>query len=62
MEIEVKGHSGCRIDIIKENNNIYLEKSTFDPKYVKDYITKLSNKKKRLARNINTSEFQRYTK
>lgn len=33
MEIKVKGHSGCRIDIIKENNNIYLEKSTFDSKY-----------------------------
>lgn len=35
MEIKVKGHSGCRIDIIKENNNIYLEKSSFDSKYVK---------------------------
>lgn len=53
MEIKVKGHSGCRIDIIKENNNIYLEKSTFDSKYVKDYIIRLSNKKRRLKKNIN---------
>lgn len=62
MEIEVKGHSGCRIDIIKENNNIYLEKSTFDPKYVKRLYNQAIKQKKRLARNINTSEFQRYTK
>lgn len=52
MEIKVKGHSGCRIDIIKENNNIYLEKSTFDSKYV-NYIIRLSNKKRRLKKNIN---------
>lgn len=35
MEIEVKGHSGCNIEIIKKDKSIYLEKSTFDPKYVK---------------------------
>ncbi len=35
MEIEVKGHSGCNIEIVKKNNSIYLEKSTFDSKYVK---------------------------
>lgn len=35
MEIEVKGHSGCNIEIVKRNNSIYLEKSTFDKKYVK---------------------------
>lgn len=34
MEIEVKGHSGCNIEIIKKNNNIYVEKSTFDRNYV----------------------------
>lgn len=46
MEIEVKGHSGCRIDIIKENNNIYLEKSTFDPKYVKRLYNQAIKQKK----------------
>lgn len=35
MEIEVKGHSGCNIEIVKRNNSIYLEKSTFDKKYIK---------------------------
>lgn len=35
MEIEVKGHSGCNIEIVKRNNSIYLEKSTYDKKYVK---------------------------
>lgn len=34
MEIEVKGHSGCQIDVISENNNIFVYKSTKDPKYL----------------------------
>lgn len=35
MEIEVKGHSGCQIDVVSEGNNIYVYKSTADPKYLK---------------------------
>lgn len=35
MEIEVRGHSGCQIDVVSEDGGIYLYKSTSDPKYLK---------------------------
>lgn len=35
MEIEVKGHSGCQIDVINENDGVFVYKSTADPKYLK---------------------------
>lgn len=35
MKIEVKGHSGCQIDVVSDGNNIYVYKSTTDPKYLK---------------------------
>ena len=35
MEIEVKGHSGCQIDVVPENDGVYVYKSTADPKYLK---------------------------
>lgn len=34
MEIEVKGHSGCSIEIIRRKKVLYIEKSTNDTKYV----------------------------
>ena len=34
MYIEVKGHSGCQIDIVRENNELFVSKSTRDPKYL----------------------------
>lgn len=34
MEIEVKGHSGCSIEIVRQKKNLIIEKSTRDPKYV----------------------------
>lgn len=34
VEIEVKGHSGCQIDVVKDNDKIYVYKSTADPKYL----------------------------
>lgn len=34
MEIEVKGHSGCRIDIVREDNNLFINKSSRDLKYL----------------------------
>lgn len=46
MEIEVKGHSGCNIEIVKRNNSIYLEKSTFDKKYVKRLYNQATKQKK----------------
>lgn len=34
MEIEVKGHSGCQIDIVNDGSRLYISKSTHDPKYI----------------------------
>ena len=34
MTIDIKGHSGCDIDIIEDNDNLYVRKSTKDPKYL----------------------------
>lgn len=34
MEIQVKGHSGCKIDIVNDGNNLFIYKSTHDPKYI----------------------------
>ena len=33
MTIDIKGHSGCNIDIIEEEGHLYVKKSTKDPKY-----------------------------
>lgn len=35
MKLEVKGHSGCQIDIVPEEDGLYVYKSTADPKYLK---------------------------
>ncbi len=34
MEIEVKGHSGCQIDVVSEDGQIFVYKSTADPQYL----------------------------
>ncbi len=34
MEIEIKGHSGCQIEIVNEGNSLFIHKSTHDSKYV----------------------------
>ena len=34
MDIEVKGHSGCSIDIVREGKELFILKGTCDPKYV----------------------------
>lgn len=34
MKIEVKGHSGCQIDVVAEEGNLYVYKSTADTKYL----------------------------
>lgn len=35
MEIEVRGHSGCQIDVVSEDGQIFVYKSTADPIYLK---------------------------
>ena len=47
MEIEVKGHSGCQIDVVSEDSGIYVYKSTADSKYLKRLA--LQAKKQRAA-------------
>lgn len=34
MEIEVKGHSGCQIDIVREGQDLFIFKSSKDKKYL----------------------------
>ena len=34
MTIDIKGHSGCNIDIIEDDDNLFVKKSTIDPKYL----------------------------
>lgn len=34
MKLEVKGHSGCQIDIVQEENGLFVYKSTADTKYL----------------------------
>ena len=35
MTIDIKGHSGCNIDIIEKDDILYIKKSTEDLKYLK---------------------------
>lgn len=46
MEIEVKGHSGCSIDIIRQKKNLIIEKATRDPKYVERLYQQALKQKK----------------
>lgn len=34
MNIEVKGHSGCQIDVVREGDNLFVYKSTCDKGYL----------------------------
>lgn len=50
MRMEVKGHSGCQIDVANEDNNIFVYKSTADPKYFKRLA--LQAEKQRVAAEV----------
>jgi len=45
MKIEVKGHSGCQIDVINEDNKVYVYKSTADVKYLKRLVLQAEKQK-----------------
>ena len=45
MEIEVKGHSGCTIEIIKENDDLCILKSTDDKKYFSRLVQQANKRK-----------------
>lgn len=46
MEIKVKGHSGCPIDIVRENNDLFIYKSSYDKKYL-DRLAKQAEKQQK---------------
>lgn len=50
MKIEIKGHSGCQIDVVNENNDIFVYKSTGDSKYLNRLV--LQAEKQRVAAEI----------
>lgn len=45
MKIEVKGHSGCQIDVVREGKDLFVVKSTEDPKYFKRLILQAEKQK-----------------
>ncbi len=45
MDIEVKGHSGCRIDVAHEGKELFVYKSSRDPKYL-DRLVRQAEKQK----------------
>lgn len=45
MEIEVKGHSGCQIDVVREGSELFVYKSSRDPKYL-DRLVKQAEKQR----------------
>lgn len=46
MEIEVRGHSGCNIDIVRKGKRLLIEKSTCDPKYIERLYNQALKQKK----------------
>lgn len=46
MEIEVKGHSGCNIDIVREDNDLYIYKSSHDKKYLSRLVMQVEKQRK----------------
>ena len=48
MEIEVKGHSGCQIDVVREGRELYVYKSTGDLKYL-DRLVRQAEKQRQAA-------------
>lgn len=50
MEIDVKGHSGCSIEIRNQGNHVFVYKTTRDPKYLQRLV--LQAKKQKAAVDI----------
>ena len=50
MKIEVKGHSGCQVDAVNEDGQIFVYKSTADPKYLNRLA--LQAKKQEIAESV----------
>lgn len=50
MDIEVKGHSGCNIEVVRENNELFVYKSTNDFHYLNRLL--LQAKKQQYAEQL----------
>jgi tRNA A-37 threonylcarbamoyl transferase component Bud32 len=46
MEIEVKGHSGCDISVAREQDSLYVYKSTYDVKYISRLLKQADKQQK----------------
>ena len=46
MEIEVKGHSGCNIEIVREDNDLFIYKSSRDTKYLPRLVMQAEKQRK----------------
>ena len=46
VEIEVKGHSGCQIDIAREDRDLYIYKSSYDAKYLSRLVKQAQKQQK----------------
>lgn len=46
MEIEVKGHSGCNIEIVREDNDLFIYKSSHDKKYLSRLVSQAEKQQK----------------
>jgi len=46
IEIEVKGHSGCQIDIAREDRDLYIYKSSYDAKYLSRLVKQAQKQQK----------------
>ena len=49
MKIEVKGHSGCNIEIVREGNTFYIEKGTRDSHYVPRLLAQFEKQQRAYA-------------
>ena len=45
MLIEVKGNSGCSINIVEHDNKLTVHKSTFDGNYVQRLVAQANKQK-----------------
>lgn len=45
MEIDVKGHSGCQIDVVREGKDLFIYKSTRNPKYLNRLVLQAEKQK-----------------
>lgn len=45
MDIEVKGHSGCQIDVVREGSELFVYKSSCDPKYLDRLVLQAEKQK-----------------